>query len=116
VLAYPINDYPDNCTRFWVVSLDPSPGGAHTSVAFTVHNNVPGALLQPLQIFADRTINLSRIESRPTKRSLGDYLFFVDLEGNLKDAPVREAIEEVSRCTEILKVLGSYDRLPFPKE
>lgn len=111
ILACPINDQPDNCTRFWVLSLQPSPGGKHTSVGFTVHDT-PGALVKPLRIFADRGINLSRIESRPTKRSLGDYLFFVDLEADARESSVQAALAEVTNCTEILKVFGSYEILP----
>lgn len=85
VLANQINDYPDNCTRFWVISQSQSSvnsyplsiSQSHTSLAFSLPANLPGALVEPLQIFARRGINLSRIESRPSKRSLGDYLFFV---------------------------------------
>ncbi|MEB3273366.1 MAG: prephenate dehydratase [Prochlorothrix sp.] len=109
ILAHPINDYPDNCTRFWIVSLDPSTLGSHTSLAFSLHANTPGALLRPLQILADRHINLSRIESRPTKRSLGDYHFFLDLEGSLEDATVRSAVQDLGEATNVLKVFGSYD-------
>ncbi|MEY2977357.1 MAG: prephenate dehydratase [Prochlorotrichaceae cyanobacterium] len=109
VLRYPIGDHPDNCTRFWLISLDPSPGGSHTSIGFTLPANVPGALLKPLQIFADRHINLSRIESRPTKRSLGDYLFFIDLEGNRQDDRVLSALEAIQPHTEVIRILGSYD-------
>lgn len=111
VLACPINDHPDNCTRFWVLGLQPSPGGSCTSLAFSVHD-VPGALLKPLQVFAKRNINLSKIESRPTKKSLGDYLFFVDLEADARQAEVQECLEELAEQTETLKVFGSYNILP----
>lgn len=109
ILAHPINDYPDNCTRFWVVSLDPSTQGTHTSIAFTLHANTPGALLRPLAILADRSLNLSRIESRPTKRSLGDYHFFLDLEGAMEQPTVQAALGELAEATEVLKIFGSYD-------
>ncbi|WP_416665785.1 prephenate dehydratase [Egbenema bharatensis] len=109
VLAHPINDHPDNCTRFWVLSLEPLALGNNTSVAFSLPANVPGALLQPLQIFARRGINMSRIESRPTKRSLGEYLFFVDLEASTSTETVQSALHELQDCTETLKVYGSYD-------
>lgn len=111
VLASPINDHPDNCTRFWVLSLQSSPGGEHTSIAFSVRD-MPGALVKPLQVFADRGINLSRIESRPTKRSLGDYRFFVDLEGDVRTEAVQAALTEVEQYTKTLKVFGSYGVLP----
>jgi prephenate dehydratase len=111
ILAHPINDHPDNCTRFWVLSLQPSPGGSHTSLAFSVHD-MPGALVKPLDIFAQQGINLSRIESRPTKRSLGDYLFFIDLEAGIRQDSVQSALAELTYHTDTLKVLGSYDVLP----
>ena len=72
---------------------------------------MPGALLKPLQIFAERQINLSRIESRPTKRSLGDYLFFLDLEANSQDDRVLSALTEIDRYTELIRVFGSYNVL-----
>lgn len=108
ILEYPIHDNPDNCTRFWVLSLEPSLGGSHTSLAFSVQENVPGALVKPLQIFAEQGINLSRIESRPTKRSLGDYLFFVDLEADARQSSTQLALRELETYTEKLKLFGSY--------
>ncbi len=111
ILACPINDYPDNCTRFLLLSLTPSPGGAYTSLAFSVGANQPGALVTPLQIFAKRSINLSRIESRPTKRSLGEYLFFIDLEADAREASMQSALVELADHTETLKIFGSYDVL-----
>jgi len=90
------------------MSLQSSPGGNYTSLAFSVPANVPGALVRPLNIFAERRLNLSRIESRPTKRSLGDYLFFIDIEADTKQPPVLTALEELKTCTETLKVFGSY--------
>lgn len=113
ILACPINDYPDNCTRFLLLSLNPSPGGTHTSLAFSVRANQPGALVTPLQIFAKRSINLSRIESRPTKRSLGEYLFFIDLEADAREASMQSALVELADHTETLKIFGSYDVLPI---
>ncbi|MBD1821151.1 prephenate dehydratase [Cyanobacteria bacterium FACHB-DQ100] len=112
ILASPINDHPENCTRFLVLSLDQSPGGSRTSLAFSVSANKPGVLMKPLQIFAERGINLSRIESRPTKRSLGDYVFFVDLEADTRQDAIQAALDELTTCTETLKVFGSYSVLP----
>lgn len=113
ILASAINDYPDNCTRFWVLGKQPSPGGSHTSLAFSLPANVPGALVNPLQVFASRGINMSRIESRPTKRSLGEYLFFIDLEADASQASVQKALSELASHTEILKIFGSYSVLPI---
>lgn len=113
ILAADINDYPDNCTRFWVVGLTPAKGGCRTSVAFSVPANVPGALVNPLQIFAKRGINLSRIESRPTKRSLGEYIFHIDLEASAAVSSIQDALAELTTHTEVLKIFGSYDALPI---
>ncbi len=68
-------------------------------------------MVKSLQVFAQQNINLSRIESRPTKRSLGDYLFFVDLEGDARNSSVQSVLEELAAQTSILKVFGSYDIL-----
>jgi len=111
-----INDYVDNFTRFWVIGKENLPFKmpdcsftySHTSLAFSVPKNVPGTLVKPLQIFADRGINLTRIESRPKKRTLGEYVFFMDLECNIKDDLVQTAIEELAIHTENLKLFGSY--------
>ncbi|NJL84726.1 MAG: prephenate dehydratase [Leptolyngbyaceae cyanobacterium SM1_1_3] len=108
VLACPINDHADNCTKFWVMGLTSSLQGEHTSIAFSLPVNAPGTLLQTLKLFADQNINLSRIESRPTKRSLGDYLFFVDLEADSSQESVQRALESLRGCTETLKIFGSY--------
>jgi prephenate dehydratase len=116
ILASSINDYPENCTRFWVIShsqADTTPqislvNTSHTSLAFSVPANVPGALVKPLQILAQLGINLSRIESRPTKRSLGEYLFFLDIEANANEARTQSALTQLSHHTEILKIFGSY--------
>lgn len=113
ILAHDINDRQDNCTKFWVLrqadtSTPPKPGH-YTSLAFSLSTNAPGSLLKPLQIFASYGINLSRIESRPTKRSLGDYLFFVDLETDPTSDRGQQALAELVPCTETLINFGSYD-------
>lgn len=113
ILAHPINDYPDNCTRFWVVSTDPSQKGSHTALAFSLPANRPGALVQVLNALAEQSINLSRIESRPSKRSLGDYLFFIDLDASLKDDNVRQAIDLLKPACETFRILGGYDIVQF---
>jgi len=126
ILVRSIHDNPNNCTRFWIVGRS-SPNATEqpqtpiqaanstantcTSLAFSVPVNQPGALVQPLQVFAKRQINLSRIESRPSKRSLGDYVFFIDLEAGLADPAVQSALIELRTYTETLKVFGSYTML-----
>jgi prephenate dehydratase len=113
VIATDLNDYPDNCTRFWVVGLSSSTPGNKISLGFSVPANVPGSLVKPLQVFATREINLSRIESRPTRRSLGEYLFFIDLEVRDDRTLIQEALAELADHTEIVKVFGQYSVMPL---
>lgn len=112
VLAHPINDRADNCTRFWIIGRDHSHHGSYTSIAFTLPENKPGALVTVLQMFAQHQINLSRIESRPTKRSLGEYLFFIDLEADMTEPRVKETLDILEQYTETLKIFGSYSVIP----
>jgi prephenate dehydratase len=112
VLVHGINDQPDNCTKFWILGKEEYHQGTHTSLAFSLPVNAPGALLRPLEIFAAAGINLSRIESRPTKRSLGEYLFFLDLEACLGADATQQALQALADCTETLKIFGSYVMLP----
>ncbi|HEY9889362.1 MAG TPA: prephenate dehydratase [Candidatus Obscuribacterales bacterium] len=112
MLAQGINDQPDNCTKFWILSQQEALAGSHTSLAFSLPVNEPGALLRPLEIFAAAKINLSRIESRPTKRSLGEYLFFLDLEASLAAPHTQQTLKAVADHTETLKLFGSYDLIP----
>ncbi|PSP19614.1 MAG: prephenate dehydratase [Cyanobacteria bacterium QS_8_64_29] len=112
VLAAEVSDYPDNCTRFWVLGLQPATSGRYVSLAFSAPANAPGTLVNPLSAFAQRDINLTRIESRPTKRSLGEYLFFIDFEGDTHQPAVQAALAELRAHTEVLKIFGNYDVLP----
>ena len=113
ILRSNLNDYPDNCTRFWILGSTVNHSGSHLSLAFSLPKNVPGALVKPLQVFAHRGINMSKIESRPTKRSLGEYIFFIDLEGSLENPSLTTALTELSQYTEVLKIFGNYDLLPI---
>ncbi len=111
ILASPINDYQDNCTCFWVLASTPNPcPGKRTSLAFSVLDR-PGSLVKPLLLFADRGINLTRIESRPAKRGLGEYVFFADIEASITDRLMQNTLQELKAITETLKVFGSYDTL-----
>jgi prephenate dehydratase len=78
-------------------------------IAF-ISEDKPGALLEILQEFASRNINLTKLESRPTKRVLGEYCFFIDLEGHRDDATVSDAIKILDGQVAKLKSLGSYPR------
>jgi prephenate dehydratase len=109
IQAHPINDNLENCTRFWAINRRPLSTGSQTSLGFSLYANAPGALVKALQAFGDRRINMSRIESRPTQRSLGDYLFFIDLEDNAHSPSIQAALSSLTGITENLRVLGSYD-------
>lgn len=112
ILVSHIGDHPENYTRFWIMGSEGSNQGNYVSLGFSVPDNVPGTLVKPLSVFAKRSINLSRIESRPTKRSLGEYVFFLDLEGNRQDKNMQAALSELYHYTEVLKIFGSYSLLP----
>ena len=112
VVARNIADRAGNVTRFVVVGRHvPAPTGwDKTSVVVFIEANRPGALLQLLEIFAERDLNLTKIESRPTKAELGEYCFFLDVEGHLADERVGDALAAVKRTHRDIKVLGSYRR------
>jgi prephenate dehydratase len=108
-----IEDEADNITRFvWIAAADVKPEGAgpwRTSLVFSeLGADHPGALVEALQEFSDREINLSRIESRPLRQGLGRYMFFCDLEGAVDDQPVAEALKALRAKAESVRILGSY--------
>ncbi|HXX53115.1 MAG TPA: prephenate dehydratase [Thermodesulfovibrionales bacterium] len=104
-----IEDYKDNFTRFFVISWEPSKktGRDKTSIMFSTKDR-PGALFTILEPFKKAKINLTKIESRPSKRKAWEYIFFVDMGGHMDDKKVRKAIEEVKEGCLYLKILGSY--------
>jgi prephenate dehydratase len=111
VLAADVEDHPDNVTRFvWLAAeADGAEPGSKTSVVFWGGGDQsPGWLVHALQELADRGVNLTRIESRPRRTSLGHYMFFVDLEGGETDPPVADALAALRGQVEELRVLGSY--------
>jgi prephenate dehydratase len=113
VLAQRIQDRSPNHTRFVVVAAeDHEPtGDDRTSLAFTyADEDRPGQLVTALQEFSDRGINLSKIESRPSKERLGTYIFLVDLAGHRADPPLAEALTVVEKSCSFFRVLGSYPR------
>lgn len=112
VLQEDIQDYKSNHTRFIVLGNSvPGPSGNDkTSLAVYLDRDRPGALYEFLGEFAKRSINMIRIESRPSKKGLGDYWFFIDVEGHVADAGLQESISALNdKCT-TLKILGSYPR------
>jgi chorismate mutase/prephenate dehydratase len=104
-----IQDRATNTTRFLVIGEKTCPRTGHdrTSILFAIHDR-PGSLVKALQAFDHFQINMSKIESRPSKRKDWEYIFYVDLAGHCEDPKVAEAIEELSRHCSLVKLLGSY--------
>jgi chorismate mutase/prephenate dehydratase len=111
ILARNIEDEPDNTTRFLVLGrYNPPPSGNDkTSILFSTPNR-PGALYEVLKCFYQNNVNLTRIESRPSRRGMWDYVFFVDMDGHAKDAAIAAAIRDIEQASAIVKLLGSYPR------
>jgi chorismate mutase/prephenate dehydratase len=111
ILANNIEDDPNNTTRFLVVGrqeVGPS-GNDKTSLMVAVHNKA-GALYSLLEPIARHDVSMSKIESRPSRVSKWDYVFFVDVEGHVEDENVAAALKELASEASLLKVLGSYPR------
>ncbi len=110
VLREGMEDHPDNRTRFVLLGKERVAPTGHdkTSMVCFIHQDRPGMLLQILQEFAFRYINLSKIESRPTKKVLGDYCFFIDCEGHEEDEVVASALNCLRCKLPRVKLLGSY--------
>lgn len=107
-----IQDKLDNVTRFLVIGKEPTPCLGHgrdkSTFVFTLPNNHPGALIKALFPFSMRGINISKIESRPSRQKLWDYYFYIDVTGHREDAEVGEAIAELEQFCPFVKWLGSY--------
>jgi prephenate dehydratase len=122
VLAESIQDVPDNRTKFLVLASDAAqpdglpgqrPGTFRTTIAFGVRNE-PGTLLQALRVFADRSINLSKLESRPSRGAAWEYIFWADLDANRADPNCAGAIDELGAVATMVRVFGSYGRATEP--
>ena len=114
VLADNIGDTDEATTRFVIVAkpgaIPQSTGSDKTTLSLFMHQDQPGALLAILNEFAVRGVNLTRIESRPTRKALGDYYFSIDIEGHVDDARVAEALMGLHRVCLDVRFLGSYPR------
>ncbi len=106
-----IEDYQNNTTRFFLIGYkENKPSGSDkTSILFSLKDE-PGALSHALLPFDKHNINLTKIESRPTRRKLWEYIFFVDFEGHCSDSLVREILDTVRKRCIFLKILGSYPK------
>lgn len=111
ILKGNIQDNKSNYTRFVIIRTDDSKisGKDKTSIVFSTRDK-PGSLYAILEIFNLWDINMTRIESRPAKKELGKYIFFVDLEGHREDDDLKDALKMVKRKTTFYKLLGSYGR------
>jgi chorismate mutase/prephenate dehydratase len=109
VLARCIEDEPDNTTRFLVIGHEgvPPTGSDKTTLLLSVHNE-PGALYELLEPLARNGISMTRIESRPSRRGMWDYVFFVDIEGHRQDPQVADTLKLLGAKASMFKILGSY--------
>ncbi len=113
VLAADVEDHPENSTRFVAVATSgiPAPTGHDvTSIVCFQRDNHPGSLHAILGQFTARNLNLTKLESRPTKSSLGDYCFIIDVEGHVDDEVVGDCLRDLHAQLAGLKFLGSYPR------
>ncbi len=112
ILLRDLQNQKENYTRFVVIGkIIPEPTSKDkTSIVVYLQKDRPGALYGILGEFASRNINLTKIESRPTKKALGDYLFYIDLEGHVMDEKVQGALKAIEREAGMLRVLGSYPK------
>lgn len=109
ILAANINDLAENITRFWVLSRQMTTAHTHAKTSLILAlENTPGALYHALGAFANQGINLTKIESRPSRKDPWEYLFFIDFQGALDDEPVRKAMEAIQAYAREIVVLGSY--------
>ncbi len=110
ILESNIQDTDNNQTRFVVLSNEDHEmtGKDKTSIIFSIYEDRPGGLYNILGFFEKNGINLTKIESRPSKKGLGKYLFFVDFNGHKDDAIVKNILEEIKENAYFFKVLGSY--------
>ncbi len=116
VLENNIEDTPHNLTRFLVVGRQcaKETGDDKTSIVFAI-KDAPGALYNMLEPFARRGINLTKIESRPIKTRAWEYLFFIDLDGHIRQTEVSDAVTELEKLCSFMKILGSYPKCRAPE-
>ena len=111
ILERKIDQHKHNKTRFLIIGKEPAIKGKFnkTTFIFSVKNEV-GALYKNLEILYKYNINMTKIESRPSKREAWDYIFFTDIEGHIEDQNVKEALKELEKKSPFFKILGSYPR------
>ncbi len=104
-----IEDSANNITKFFVIGhhLNRKSSHSKTSILFSLMDR-PGALYNALRPFSKNGVNLTKIESRPTREKAWDYVFFIDMDGHIEDDPIKESLEELNSKARFVKVLGSY--------
>ncbi|HSS46020.1 MAG TPA: prephenate dehydratase [Burkholderiales bacterium] len=108
-LAKNIEDEPNNTTRFWILGAhDAAPSGKDKTSLVMSSKNVPGAVHQLLTPLAHYGVSMSKLESRPSRTGLWEYVFFVDVEGHQQEENVAKALDELADKAAFLKILGSY--------
>jgi chorismate mutase/prephenate dehydratase len=111
IIAREIEDNPHNFTRFFVLSKEDSPptGSDKTSIVFSLKHK-PGALYDCLREFAERKVNLTKLESRPTRHQPWEYNFYMDFSGHREEKDVGDALKALEEHAVFVKILGSYPR------
>jgi chorismate mutase/prephenate dehydratase len=114
ILQESIESNSNNYTRFFIISTSETKKAINnkTSIVFST-KNIPGALYKSLKPFAERKINLTKIESRPSRKKPWEYIFYLDFEGFIEDEKSRLAINELKKLTAFIKILGSYPKDEF---
>ena len=111
ILAKNIEDESDNTTRFLVIgNIDVPPSGHDKSSLLFSMPSKPGSLLKMLSCFAENSVNLTRIESRPSRQGMWEYVFFVDVDGHIEDPAVAAAIKSLESEASVIKIFGSYPK------
>ena len=110
ILDENIQDVKENFTRFIVIgkTTPAITSNDKTSIIVYLEKNRPGALYEILGEFASRNIDLTKIESRPTRKALGDYVFYIDIKGHIEDKTIKETLLKIKSKVGMLKILGSY--------
>lgn len=111
IIAHDIQDYSNNVTRFVILGkedINKPTGNDKTSIIISLKNDNPGSLYEILYEFAKENINLTKIESRPSKQGMGKYLFFIDIVGHRLDPKIKNTLAIVEGKVNMFKILGSY--------
>lgn len=111
ILVRNIEDEPNNTTRFLIIGTQPiAPSGDDKTALLVASLNQPGALFKLLEPLARYNVSMNRIESRPSRRGMWDYVFFIDLDGHAQDEPVAGTLAELRERASLFRVLGSYPK------